>query len=366
MKPLKTKDQEIVEANEHIARWVARRDQLLNTGDLSNDMALERNVDLIPKLYREKNFRELANVGAMVSNLCKVVSKPQMTYEQALKEHAKMPPGVPFPAHWNAIDGQCFRFGVPTFVQAGSGVGKSTFLRNIAVNNLLLKIPTLYFTNEDSMSEAVIGMFTIFSRWQGGRQFSFQEVEKWLHDAHNGDKEAQSKARVVVEFGKKLSEWVRIVEAEYWSMSSIILETERTENYFGEMVKCAMLDYIQLVEPEHGSRAQDVRLQNIEKSKLWKLYFKGKFIAPIVASQGNKDGGTAESSQFEKDAGTRIIIEREQIKDTDELSNEVKIRIVKGRRTGTGRLMCYFDGPSGAFIRSQDWSPMKKNLYAND
>lgn len=92
-------------------------------------------------------------------------------------------------------------------------------------------------------------------------------------------------------------------------------------------------------------------------------YVKTKKLCGILISQLNDDGKTAESRQFEKDAGQWIVIERERDKDTEELSPVVHIRVKKGRRTGTGKMICHLDAMSGAFIPSGHWSPAKEQLY---
>lgn len=341
-----------------------KRDELLDTVDLQSDLALETNVLALQKLYDARDFRGLQNVAAMVNQLCVRRTMQQKSYEVALRDHARMPAGIRIPTFWNAAQDSYFRYRVPIVISSQSGVGKSTTARNIAVNNIMNKVFTVYVTNEDSMAEALIGMYTIYTKLHLGVTYSFQEVERWLHDTENGGTKYKSHAETVYRFAELSKKYVRIVEAEYWSMSSIILEIERSENIFGATVQCAMVDYIQLVEAEHKDSVKDIRHQMIAKSRMWKNYAKSRNIVPIIISQLNDDGRTAESTQFEKDAGQWIVIERERDKDTEELSPSVTIRIKKGRRTGSGKLVCHFDGPSGALIPSALWHPAKENLYA--
>jgi hypothetical protein len=362
--------EDLSELNRKISSLVSHRDSLAGSTDRATDMALERNVELIQKLYRERKWKELASVCGTVNNICLKNLRPQKPYDIALNDHASMPPGIEMPMHWNSLkkDGKksYFRFGVPIVVSAKSGVGKSTLARCIALNNWFQKIHTVYATNEDSMAEAIIGMFTAFMRLQNGASYEFEQVEDWMHSAKQGGTKYKDQAKMVYVFAESLKKYVRIVEIEDYSMSSTLLEIERTENVFGVPVKCAIIDYIQQMDPEHVSRAHEIRLQNIEKSRMWKNYLRGKSLAGIAVSQLNDDGRTAESTQFEKDAGQWLIIERERDKDTDELSSDALIRVVKGRRTGTGRMACHFDGAAGVFLPSGSWQPIRKNLYDNN
>lgn len=357
---------EIKRVSLQIAELVKKRDELMGEIDLGSDLALETNVASIQKLYDARSFRELQNVAAMVYQLCTKRSMQQKDYSAALKDHARMPPGILIPHHWNPAPKSYFRYRVPIVISAKSGVGKSTLARNIIVNNYLNKIHTVYITNEDSMAEAIIGMYTIYIKLSTGRSVKFQEVEEWLSETERGNQKYKELAGNVYRFADQIKKYIRIVEAENLAMSSILLEIERTENLFGDPVKCALLDYIQLVEPEHRDNIKELRHQMIAKSRMWKNYAKTRNIVPIIISQLNDDGRTAESTQFEKDAGQWLVIERERDQDTEELSPTVTIRIKKGRRTGTGKMVCHFDGISGAFIPSGHWQPPRENLYGQD
>lgn len=361
-----TNDEKVAELTREIEGKAAERNALLNAGDLSKDFSLERNVESIAPLFKSKNWHELANTGAMIADLCRRNVKPQKSPEQALREHAKMPAGIKIPWLWGAGHDSYFRFGAPILLSAKSGVGKSAGACNIAVHNFLAKIPTVYFAGEDTLAETVIKCFTIWSMVSGGRSFPFVDVEKWLHETEKGSKDFEGQARLVYTFSDAFKKYVRIVESEYMSPSGIVIEVERAENHLGDRVQCILNDYIQINEAEHYMRRESVREQNMEKSKTFKKYIKGKPMAFISVSQLNDDNRTAESTQFEKDAAQWIILERDRDDKTDELSPELRIRMIKGRRTGSGRFICHFDGPSGAFIKHAGWSPMKKDLYAND
>jgi len=355
--------EKIKKISEQMHLLARKRDELMGTVDLGSDLALESNVGSIQALYSEGKFRELQNTLSMAYHLCKTKWHPQKQFEVALKDHAKMPPGIPIPKFWNPVENSFIRFRTPSVISSKSGVGKSTSVRNIAVNNLMLKIPTVYVTLEDTMAEAIIGMFTIYTYLNTGVSYSFQEVEKWVHETEKGNTKYKAEARAVYTFASQIKKYISIIEAEYSSMSSIIIDIEREENKFGQRVECAILDYIQLVEPEPRDTLKDTRNQMIAKSKMWKNFCKSRDMAGIIISQLNDDGRTAESTQFEKDAGQWFIIEREQDKDTEELSNTVTIRVKKGRRTGTGKMVCAIDGKSGAFIPGQSWKPVRTNLY---
>jgi len=361
-----TDAQRVAKLTADIEKASAERNAILNKGDLSSDLALERNVDAVLRCYKERRWVDLASTAAMVAELCRRNVKPQVDTRTAIREHAKMPPGVRIPQMWGAGDNSYFRFGAPILLSAKSGVGKSAGACNIAVHNYLNKVYTVYFAGEDTMAETLIKCFTVWSMVKLGRSFAFTEVEEWLHKAVHGDAACIQLTKGFHVFVNDFEKYVRIVESEYMTPSAMLIEIERTENIFGEMPKCVINDYIQINETEHLLKRDSVREQNIDKSKTFKRYVKGKPMALINVSQLNDDNRTAESTQFEKDAAQWIILEREQDKDTDELSPVLKIRMVKGRRTGSGRFICHFDGPSGAFIPNSDWSPIKKDLYARD
>lgn len=348
-----------------IERLVRERDAELGTTDLASDLALESNIEAVAKLYGSRSFKDLQNTCAMIIQICTAKWLSQKTWEAALHEHAKMPPGIPVPEYWQPPKDSYLRCAAPIVISSASGVGKSTTAQNIIVNNIMLKIPTVYVTNEDTMAEAIIKMFTIYVKLDRGITYSFQEVEKWLHTTEAGGTAFKDQARMVYAFANLIKKYVSIVEAEYWSMSRIIFAAEREENTFGEPAKCVIVDYAQRIEPEPYARHKDIRLQMIDNSRMWANYVKTKKIVGILISQLNDDGKTAESRQFEKDAGQWIVIERERDKDTEELSPTVTIRVKKGRRTGTGKMVCSIDGPSGALIPFETWRPRKENLYGD-
>lgn len=349
--------------SQQIETLIRERDAELGTIDLASDLALETNVQQIKEHYEARSWRDLQNTAAMLIQICGKKWTVQKSYEQALREHAKVPPGIKMPMHWNAPQGSYLRAAAPIVISSASGVGKSTTARNVIVHNFINKIPTVYVTNEDTMAEAIIGLFMIFTRIFHGRTLSFSEVESWLQSEANGSEAHAGDCRAVRLFADKIKKYVQIVEAEYWSMSRIIFAAEMAENYFGEPAKCVILDYVQRIDPEPGNRHKDTRLQMADASRMWANFVKTKKCVGILISQLNDDGKTAESRQFEKDAGQWIVIERERDKDTEELSSVTTIRVKKGRRTGTGKMVCHFDGLSGAFIPFGHWSPIKENLY---
>lgn len=349
---------------EIIDRAVRERDAELNGDGLHLDLALETNVRSIQALYESRSFSDLENTCALIIQQCKTKWMDQRSPEDALRAHAKLPPGIRIPTLWNAPDNSFFRAGAPVVVSSASGVGKSTTARNIIVHNIMNKIPTVYVTNEDTKAEAVIGLFTIYAKLHLGRSLSFMEVERWNHEAAkpNASDAAKENARQLYLFAKQIQKHVCIIEAEYWSMSRIIYGAENAENYFGRPADCVILDYAQRIDPEPASRNKDIRLQMIEASRMWANYVKSKQKVGILISQLNDDGKTAESRQFEKDAGQWVVIERKYDEDSDTFSSEVKIRFKKGRRTGTGRVVCHIDGPSGAFIPTPLWRPPEMKL----
>lgn len=345
-----------------IAELVALKNAEINSESLESDLALESNVLSIPKLYEQRSFNDLANVASMVVQQCRKKWTAQKTNAQALAEHAKMPQGIAVPKLWNAPDSSMFRAGAPIVISSASGVGKSTTARNIIAHNILKKIPTVYVTNEDMKAEAIIGLFTIYARIHYGVSASFAEVEAWNHNALRGNAIAKGDAVNLHNFARQIEKTVDIIEAEYWSMSQILYGIEESENRLGVPAKCVILDYVQRVDPEPSSRNRDIRLQMIEASRMWANYVKSKKKVGIIISQMNDNGKTAESSQFEKDAGQWIVIERKYDETTDTFSDEVNIRFRKGRRTGTGRAVCHIDGKSGAFIPFAGWKPAPNNL----
>lgn len=345
-----------------IAELMALKNAEINSDSLESDLALESNVQSIAQLYEQRSFNDLANVAAMVVQQCRKKWTAQKSNAQALAEHARMPQGIPVPRLWNAPDASMFRAGAPIVISSASGVGKSTTARNIIAHNIMNKIPTVYVTNEDMKAEAIIGLFTIYARIHYGVSASFAEVEAWNHNALRGSVIAKGDAVNLHNFARQSEKVVDIIEAEYWSMSQILYGIEEAENRLGVPAKCVILDYVQRVDPEPSSRNRDIRLQMIEASRMWANYVKAKKKVGIIISQMNDNGKTAESSQFEKDAGQWIVIERKYDDTTDTFSDEVNIRFRKGRRTGTGRATCHIDGKSGAFIPSALWKPAPNNL----
>lgn len=356
--------EKIKKLSDIIDRAMRERDAELNGDGLHLDLALETNVRSISGLYESRAFTDLENTCSLIIQQCRTKWMDQRSPEDALRAHGKLPPGLKIPNLWNAPDNSFFRAGAPVVISSASGVGKSTTARNIIVHNILNKIPTVYVTNEDTKAEAVIGLFTIYAKLHLGLSLSFMEVERWNHESlkPGASDKAKESARQLYIFAKQIQKYVCIIEAEYWSMSRIIFGAENAENYFGRPADCVILDYAQRIDPEPASKNKDIRLQMIEASRMWANYVKSKQKVGILISQLNDDGKTAESRQFEKDAGQWVVIERKYDDSTDTFSEEVVIRFKKGRRTGTGRVVCHIDGSSGAFIPSALWRPAESRL----
>lgn len=349
------------ELEQRIAELAKRRDALLNSTSLEDDLALETNVQSVAALYGTKSWRELQNVCAMILQQTQSRWHVQRSNVEALRHHAKLPPGIRIPAIWNA-DGMFFRAGAPVVISSASGVGKSTTARNIIAHNIINKVPTVYVTNEDTKAEAIIGIYCIYTRIVTGHSYSFGEVEAWNYKAGKGDKTAQERAKNLYSFANLIEKHVKIIEAEYWSMSQILYGIDDAENQLGKPPLCCILDYVQRIEPEPGSKRSEIRLQMIEASRMWANYVKSKQKVGILISQLNDDGKTAESQQFQKDAGQWLVIQRDYDDDKDLFSDQVKIRFRKGRRTGTGRVICHIDAGSGAFVREANYKPTQGEL----
>lgn len=343
--------------DEQIDSLVKRRDEIINSKDLTSDLALESNVSAIARHYSARDWRSLENTASMLVQLMRGKWTDEKTCEQSIREHASQKAGIDIPHAWNAPGGMMFRRGAPIVVSSSSGVGKSTTARNIIVHNVINKIPTVLVTNEDARAETLIGLYTIYVRLMAGHKFTFNDVEKWIIQNHKNQKAFESEVRMFMSFIRNISKYVHIIEAEYWSWSRILFGIEDSENVLGRAPDCVIVDYVQRIDPEPESRNKDIRLQMIEGSRMMANYIKAKKLVGILISQLNDDGKTAESRQFEKDAGQWLVIERKYDETTDTFSKEVTIRFKKGRRTGTGRATCFVDPTNGAFIPHANWMP---------
>ena len=235
-----------------IAELVAAKNAELNSESLEADLALESNVREVARLYDNRSFSDLANVSAMIVQQCRKKWTAQKTNSQAMADHARMPAGVKVPHLWNPPENSYFRAGAPVVISSASGVGKSTTARNIIAHNIMNKIPTVYVTNEDMKAEAIIGLFTIYTRIMTGRSISFMEAEAWNHNAHRGKQADMTEAKALQSFASLIEKRVDIIEAEYWSMSQILYGIDDAENRLGVPAQCVILDYVQRVDPEPG------------------------------------------------------------------------------------------------------------------
>lgn len=352
--------------NAQIDALVKRRDEIVNSKDLTTDLALETNVSAIGRHYSSRDWRAVENTASMIVQLTRGKWTDEKTFEQSIKDHAAQRPGIDIPSVWNAPQGMMFRRGAPIVVSSASGVGKSTTARNIIVHNIIKKIPTVLVTNEDTKAETLIGLYTIYARLMTGHQFAFNDVEKWIIGNAKDSNKYASEVKMFLSFIRGISKYIHIIEAEYWSWSRVLFGIEDSENALGCPPDCVIVDYVQRIDPEPESRNKDVRLQMIEGSRMMANYIKTKKLVGILISQLNDDGKTAESRQFEKDAGQWLVIERKYEETTDTFSNEVVIRFKKGRRTGTGRAVCFVDPTNGAFIPSAIYKPSTGSIPFGD
>lgn len=355
----------IKKLNGQIDALLKRRDELVNSKDLASDLALESNVSAIARHYAGKDWRAVENTASMIVHLMRGKWTDEKSFEQAIKDHAALKPGIEVPGVWNAPQGMIFRRGAPIVISSASGVGKSTTARNVIVHNIMRRVPTVLITNEDTKAETLIGLYTIYARLTTGHTFAFNDVEKWIIQNAKNPEQHKTELRLFLSFIKSISKYVHIIEAEYWSWSRILFAIEDSENVLGVPPDCIVVDYVQRIDPEPESRNKDVRLQMIEGSRMLANYIKVKKLVGILISQLNDDGKTAESRQFEKDAGQWLVVERKYDDTTDTFANEVTIRFKKGRRTGTGRAVCYVDPTNGAFIPTPLWKPSTGQMFGD-
>lgn len=353
--------------NSEISRLVDQRDKLIDGSDhLSSDLALETNVQKIRELYESGSWQDLNNTLAASIEIVKNKNFVNVGAVQAIEKHASIKPGFVLPSSWNAGRDVMLRRGAPIVLASKSGVGKSTTSRNLAVHNLNEKRRTVIMTNEDTKAEILIGLYTIWRRLHTGESIGFEEVEKWLNQNDQDSSKFQHEVSVFKKFCERSEKYICIVECEYWSWSRIIYGIEWTENHFGCAPDCVIIDYVQRIEPEPVMSRIDYRLQHVHGSRLITNYIKRKQCVGILVSQLNESGGTAESTQYQRDAGQLIHIEREYDENSDKYSNEIVIRLKKFRRGATGRGTCYFDSLSGAFISSPTWRPITEPRMFGD
>ena len=354
--------EELKKIDNELKRLQDKRDLLINADSRENDLALLSNVETAQTLYEARDWRGLENTYTMGLQLLKSKALETMTAVEASRHHASIRPGFSFPKMMNMPSYLTMRRGVPIIVGAGSGVGKSTWARNIAAHNALHKIQTVIMTNEETKAEVLIGLFTIITKIRIGKSYTFSEVENWLYCNRRDVNHFKQEAEIYYRFVEWVEKYVWIVECEYWPISKIIYGIENSENHFGQYPDCVILDYIQRVEPEYGARSMTMREQNVQSSRMITNYAKTRKPVMLLVSQLNEAGKTSESTQFEKDATQKIIIHRDFDETAQTYSDEVEIMVKKNRKGQTGRARCYLDGASGTMIPQPAWQPAQSMI----
>lgn len=357
---------ELRKIDNDLHRLQEKRNAIISADNRANDLALLSNVEAAQELYNAHDWRGLESVYTMGLQLLKSKALETMTAVEASKHHANIKPGFAFPKSMNMPGNLIMRRGVPIIVGAGSGVGKSTFARNIAAHNALKKIQTVIMSNEETKAEVLIGLFTIISKLRTGITYEFSEVENWLYQNRKNATMHKQECEVYYRFAEWVEKYVWIVECEYWPISKIIYGIEDSENHFGQYPECVIIDYIQRVEPEHNARTVTMREQNVQSSRMITNYAKTRKPVMLLVSQLNDAGRTAESTQFEKDATQKITIERDFDDTTQTFSDETQIMVKKNRKGMTGRARCFLDGKSGAFLPHTGWTPEQGRLNDSD
>jgi DnaB-like helicase C terminal domain len=285
---------------------------------------------------RERLAIEIAHLLEQVK--ADTVFSHQSSARRAVLEEANRPEGIPLPERFGeAVRGIFIPRGVPTFIGAYSGIGKTRTLMNLVYDTLVARRISWFFTHEMTPGQLWILLCGIWLNLKHGKSPRFADVKKAVRD---GDE-------TVFDFIDHAEKYIRFVDASGFCASRIVEAYELLWAQTEQDPDTVFIDYLQIVRPEPELRGNERRQQVIETVERITEKAKRTNAAWIIAAQTNRSshqrrsGETPDHSSFqesaaiEQNAGLTIMLSR-----TGE-TERLRINIPKNRfgRTGDGEIV---------------------------
>lgn len=352
--------QEKLAEQERLADEIKRLRTEINVEGLNADVGLYEKVQKIPIAYDrgEKGYKELFSLCGEVMGMIGFdraeIFEPDP--EDELVEFSKAPPGLHWPAEFK-LPGMEMQRGVPVVIGAQQGVGKTSCAINLALSAADRNLLTVIYSIEMTPVQIWIKLYQAYMKKIHNVSNSFSVTSEKIRKDPNELKAAR-------EFAREAKKSIRVIEAEGFTARKICSHLDVMAGQLGRYPDYAIIDYLQIVEPEEELRRKDKKEQVDFVVKKFKGKSKRTNTIFVELSQLNRQNSFRESSEILDAAGMALVLSRKWLKDENEWEEKVKFSSIKSRFTHSLSSVVNIDGKSGAFgvekPSSEDEDPQQK------
>jgi replicative DNA helicase len=238
--------------------------------------------------------------------------------------------------------------GTNMVIGARSGVGKTSAMVNLAFFLLISnpKARIILFSLEMTEDQIFVKLLQIFYKNIKKRDYDFFTLNKSLQNSHI-DVMVKEEA---VQFTNLFADRLVIINAENMTASDICRNIE-AHNKEDNPFLMAMIDYIQIVQPEIQTLSLDRRLQVSTTSQIITRFAKENRLSFAILSQLNGMEEFMESKQILNDSGVAILLsdEAKEGKEKIPLENTLMLSILKSRFSARFHKQINFQKKTGVF-----------------
>ncbi len=345
---------DLMRLQKSVKQWSSEREQLSKkirqAHNSIRDISVFDNISLydrmlkLPDLYDKSNHTEfVATLQAMLESCNKSVfyDLDKSDLEQ-IRDYKGAPPPLYFPPEFKLFKTYIHR-GLPVVVGAEPGIGKTTFAINMMINAVIDKHHSLFFSMEMTKVQVWCKLYQVYKKKYLNERITFTSV---LEIIRKGDELIEWPK--IQEFVKDYQKYIHIIDLDELSAGQMVAIYEHCADKIGKNPEFVFIDYVQLVSPEQSIMRSTIREQVMATSRILKSKSKRTGSVFIELSQVDDKGRTNESRELEKNAGMKVILERDIDDDTGEMSDTVKIRVKKNRFGKVTMSEVKFDGETGS------------------
>lgn len=346
----KTEAQLTVEINRLTDELNALKEQ--NGKDfLAEDLGLQTAVRDITKAYEKRDWLTMKNSAAYLMEIQQEQAPEFPNAEKDWQEISNPTFGIQFPTNWNMDRDIVMPRGKFTIFAAEQKTGKTRAMLS----------QCLFTADANHKVSIMSGEMPTSQIWL------LLWLQRQFLDFKNSMGEIEARARMASKdirwhelrnnyhnFRALYSDKIFVMYTPGWTARRIVYGHKLAENIFGKPAALWATDYAQIIAKE--KTAKDMRESQIYNSQLFTVATGIANTAHVLVSQLNKGGDTAESRQYEMDAGMVINFSR-KVSEDGQKSNELIINIKHSRSTQSGIFTRWLDAKSGAIVPDATYSP---------
>lgn len=309
---------------------------------LDSDVGLYDKISEQAELYALKKYPEIARAAGDVIRLIQldrtdiIDENPNRIIDAAAKEQE----GHHWPEEFK-LDGMEIERGTPVVIGAGPGVGKTSFGINFALNAADHNKRTVIFSYEMTPRQVWLKLYLVYMKKAENKSMSFADIS----DQVRLDPEIRAKVK---KFATNLNKYVKIIDCDDWPASKVCTVLDVIAgNMGGHYPEFAIIDYLQLVEPEKDHDHENVRNNMILAVRRFRSKAKRTGTNFIELSQMSGEN-FMESKEIEHAAAMALVLLRKRVKKTNSFESLMKIVVKKSRFTHGMVAEIQMDGASGA------------------